>query len=119
MAFKSGFERTVNANLLSRNVKFTYETLELPYILEGKYHPDFILDNGIVVEVKGVLDKESKRKMVAVKKYHPEVDLRFLFMDASKKIPGTKQSHGEWATKNGFPWAEGTVPSEWLTKSSS
>lgn len=115
MAYKSGFERTIDANLRMRKVKFGYETLQVEYILNGTYNPDFILANGVIVEAKGLLDRDSKRKMVAVKKQHPELDIRFLFMDARKKVPGSKQTHGEWATKNGFPWAEKEAPDEWLT----
>lgn len=114
MAFKSGFERTVDANLRSRKVKYTYETLKLPYTLNGVYHPDFILDGGVIVECKGVLDRDSKRKMVAVSKQHPNCDIRFLFMDANKKVPGTKQTHAQWADRNGFPWAEKVIPEDWL-----
>ena len=115
MAFKSGFERTVAANLTMRKVKFTYEELSLPYTLNGNYHPDFVLkDSGIIVEVKGFLDKDSKRKMIAVKKQHPDLDIRFLFASADKKVPGTKQSHGQWAKKNGFEFAEVEIPDSWL-----
>jgi Phage endonuclease I len=113
MGFKSGFERTIDANLRSRRVMFTYETMELPYTLHGVYHPDFILGNGVIVEAKGKLDRESKRKMVAVKKAYPHLDIRFLFMEAGKKVPGTKQTHAQWADRNGFPWAEGEIPKEW------
>lgn len=115
MGFKSGFERAIDANLKMRKIKFEYETLQVEYILNGTYNPDFIFRNGVIVEAKGLLDRESKRKMVAVKKQHPELDIRFLFMNADKKIPGSKQTHGEWATKNGFPFAEREVPEEWVT----
>lgn len=114
MAYKSGFERTIAANLKNRGVKFGYETLQVKYTLDGTYNPDFILPNGVIVEAKGLLDRESKRKMVAVKKQHPELDIRFLFMMGDKKVPGTKQTHGEWASKNGFPWAEREIPEEWI-----
>lgn len=114
MAYKSGFERTIAANLTMRKVKFGYETLQVFYTLEGTYNPDFILPNGVIVEAKGLLDRESKRKMAAVKKQNPTLDIRFLFMDANKKVPGSKQTHGEWAKKNGFPFAEREVPDEWL-----
>lgn len=115
MAFKSGFERSIDANLRSRGVRFGYETLQLKYVLDGVYNPDFILPNGIIVEAKGLLDRISKRKMVAVKTQHPDRDIRFLFMVGDKKIPGSKQTHGQWATKNGFQWAEGIViPQEWI-----
>lgn len=113
-SYKSGFERTIAVNLASRKVKFGYETVQLKYTLDGTYNPDFILENGVIVEAKGLLDDASKRKMIAVKKQHPDKDIRFLFMQADKKIPRSKQTHGEWATKNGFLWAEGEIPEEWL-----
>lgn len=115
MALKSGFERTIVANLKSRGVNFTYEELTLPYTLHGEYHPDFVLkDSGIIVEAKGLLDRDSKRKMVAVKKQYPDLDIRFLFMYPDKKVPGSKQTHAEWATKNGFKWAGEVIPEEWI-----
>lgn len=115
MGYKSGFERMLATQLTQSGVKWHYEDTKIPYILEGEYNPDFhLLASDIYIEAKGVLDRESKRKMVAVKRQHPEYDIRFLFMNANKKIPGTKQTHGEWATKNGFPWAEGSIPDEWL-----
>lgn len=117
MALKSGFERTIVANLRARKVNFTYEELVLPYILNGEYHPDFVLkDTGIIVEAKGVLDRESKRKMVAIRKQYPDLDIRFLFMNASKKVPGSKQTHAQWAERNGFRWADGEIPEEWLNE---
>lgn len=117
MAFKSGLERTVAANLSSRGIKWRYEDRELPYILEGVYHPDFSLPgHPFILEVKGYLDRESKRKMVAVKKAHPDIDIRFLFADANKRITGTRQTHGTWATKNGFKFCEREVPEAWLNE---
>jgi hypothetical protein len=117
LAYKSGFERTVTANLTSRKIKFEYETIKLPYTLEGTYNPDLLLvDSGIIVELKGVLDREAKRKMIAVRKQYPDKDIRIVFMNANKKVPGTKQTHGEWATKNGYTWAEGKIPEEWLNE---
>lgn len=117
MELKSGFERTIVANLKARKIKFTYEELVLPYILHGEYHPDFVLkDSGIIVEAKGLLDQASKRKMMAVRKQYPDLDIRFVFMNAEKKVPGTKQTHAQWATKNGWKWADGEVPQEWLSE---
>jgi hypothetical protein len=112
MAFKSGFERTLDQQLKVSGVKYSYETTQIPYILNGTYNPDFTLSNGILIEAKGLLDRESKRKMAAVK----ELDIRFVFYQADKKIPGSKQTHGVWATKNGFPWADGSIPKEWLVE---
>lgn len=116
MGLRSGFERSIVADLRARKVEFTYEELRVPYTLDGVYHPDFLIVNsGIIVEAKGLLDRDSKRKMLAVKAQHPELDIRFLFMEADKKIPGTKQTHAQWAERNGFKWAEGQIPEEWVS----
>jgi hypothetical protein len=113
--YKSGFERSFAANLSSRNIQFKYENTKLPYILERNYNPDYyIVEHDFYIETKGLLDRDSKAKMVAVKKQHPEIDIRFVFMKADKRIPGTQQTHAEWADRNGFPWAEGTAPEEWF-----
>lgn len=115
MAFKSGFERSFEANLRSRGLKFRYESTEVPYVLSRTYHPDFeMVDHRFFIETKGLLDRDSKAKMVAVKKQNPDLDIRFVFMKADKRIPGTKQTHAEWADRNGFPWAESTAPEEWF-----
>ncbi len=114
MALKSGFEKTLNLQLKQSGITFTYETLQLPYTLSGTYNPDFILSNGIIIEAKGRLDRENKRKMEAIKRQYPDLDLRIVFMDGSKKIPGYKQSHGDWATRHKFIWAERQIPGSWL-----
>lgn len=115
MSYKSGFERTIAANLAMRGVEFSYEELRLPYTLQGEYRPDFVIkSSGIIVEAKGFLDRDSKRKMIAVKQQHPELDIRFLFQQADKKMQGSKKTHGEWATRNGFKYAEGEIPDDWL-----
>lgn len=115
MERRSGFERTFEVNLKSRGIKYTYETLEVPYVLYKTYNPDwYVSEYGFYVETKGLLDRDSKAKMVAVKKQHPDLDIRFVFMYPDKKIPGTKQTHAQWADKNGYKWADGVIPEEWL-----
>jgi len=54
----------------------------------------------------------------------PNVELVFLFMDPSAPMPqakrrkdGTKRSHGEWASINGFQWfSEESIPDNWVDK---
>lgn len=115
VGFRSGFERTLDTQLKSHEINYSYETLKLPYTLESVYSPDFVLENGIILEAKGVLSPEDKRKMIAIKKKYPELDIRFVFWDAEKKIPKTKQTHAEWARRNGFPFAHERIPEEWMT----
>lgn len=115
--FRSKFEAVVAASLTKRGMEYSYESKELPYQLQNIYTPDFFLANGVVVEVKGLFSPEDRRKMVAVKSQHPKVDLRICFMDARKKLskaPGSI-TYGQWATRHGFVWSSGRIPTEWLT----
>ena len=114
--YRSKFEAGIAATLLKNKVAFSYESLELDYILSCCYKPDFILDNGVIVETKGFLSKEDRRKMVAVKAANPSLDIRFCFQNAKTKLSRGKKrslSYGQWATKNGFLWCHKTIPVDW------
>ena len=116
--YRSKFEAGIAATLLKNKVAFSYESLDLKYILSCSYCPDFILDNGIIIETKGYLSKEDRRKMLAVKAANPSLDIRFCFQNAKTKLSRGKKrslSYGQWATKNGFLWCDKTIPSEWYT----
>lgn len=118
--FRSQLEERVSELLEHHRIEYEYETIQLPYVLECKYKPDFILPNGIYLEVKGWLDDADRRKMVAVKKTHPHLDIRFVFQGPYKIIPRTKMTHAFWAEKYGFPWCHyQNIPLSWLKNSSS
>lgn len=113
---RSGFERTLAAQLKSAKVSFEYEPDKLPYVLNYTYCPDFKLKNGIYIEAKGVLDQVTRSKMKAVKKAHPDLDIRFVFMNGKNRLSkSSKTTYMDWAAKNGFPAADGKIPDEWLT----
>ena len=105
---------------LKKAFKFGYEVEQLNYTIEGKYTPDFLvtLENGhkIYVEVKGYLDDVTKRKMLAVRRTHPDLDIRFLFEKNNKIRRGSKMTYIDWAMRNGFNGAAvgREVPAEWL-----
>lgn len=113
---RSGFERTLAAQLKRLKVEFINEPFQIPFVLHRTYTPDFQVGE-VLIEAKGVLDDDDRRKMVAVKEQHPELDIRFVFMKADNKVPGLKSTHAEWATRNGFKWADKEIPKEWLIKS--
>jgi hypothetical protein len=71
----------------------------------------------VIVEAKGVLTPEDRRKMLAVKAAHPARDIRFCFMRAAAKLsrrPGAL-TYAQWADRHGFPWCEGHIPTTWFT----
>lgn len=104
---RNSFERGVGAQLRRAKVKYEYERTRLPYTISAIYIPDFTLPGPIYIETKGWFRPEDKRKMRAVKAAHPEKDIRIVFQGRSLK-------NIKWAEKNGFPWAIGSIPKEWL-----
>ena len=102
-------------------VEAHYELSQFEYHVDEikKYTPDWTLftKSGleIYIEYKGVLDGATRKKMKLVKKQHPELDIRFVFEQASNKIMKTsKTTYGMWADQWGFPWADNELPKEWL-----
>ena len=115
--YRSTFEAGIAATLLKKKVAFSYESLDLKYIIRGTYKPDFILSqNGVIIETKGYLSPEDRRKMLAVKAANPSLDIRFCFQNANTKLSRGKKrslSYGQWADKNGFLWCDKTIPADW------
>jgi len=116
--FRSKLEGKVNDLLQLNRVDYKYESKKIPYTLTCNYIPDFILASGVILEVKGYLDSDDKRKMIAVKEVNPELDIRFVFQSPYSKIPRTQMTHARWAEKHGFPWCHyQQIPPEWLKNS--
>ena len=116
--YRSGFEHTVSKELTEAKVKFEYETTVISYIKPETNHTytiDFTLPNGILVETKGRWVLEDRKKHLLIKKQHPELDIRFVFMNPNGKIrKGSKTTYADFCDKNGILWANKTIPSEWL-----
>lgn len=107
---RNKFEKKLERQIRKSKVAFEYETERIAYILARYYVPDFILTTPtgkLYIEAKGYLRPEHKSKMVAVKKQHPEKDIRIVFYAPNKK-------YAKWAEKHGFRYAFETIPKEWL-----
>lgn len=107
---RNKFETAVFKQLKKAKAVFTYESEKIPYVLARHYIPDFIISTvtgKVYVEAKGHLRREDKAKLKAVKKQHPELDIRLLFYRKDK-------ARETWALKNGFRYAIETIPDEWL-----
>lgn len=82
---------------------------------EHHYTPDFVLDNGIVIETKGLFTTEDRAKMKLVKAQHPELDIRMVFSNAMARISkASKTTYAKWCETNLFPWAHKSIPLEWF-----
>lgn len=107
---KNKFEARILRRLRKAKVGVKYEHEKIPYVLAGHYIPDFIIftpSGKIYIEAKGYLRPEHKRKMAAVKKQHPNLDIRILFYSRNAK-------YIRWAEKIGFRYAIDEIPNDWL-----
>lgn len=115
-SYRSRLEERLARWMEVNNLPFEYETLKLDYTVKAVYTPDFILPNGVILECKGWLKPEDRRKMLAVKKQHPELDIRFVFQAPYNTL--TKQSkttYAAWAERHGFPWTiYNDIPLSWF-----
>lgn len=117
--YRSGLEEEAVAFLSERQVEVKYELLKIEWedLKYRTYTPDFELDNGILIETKGYFDASDRRKHLAVKKQHPELDIRFVFWNAKAPLSkGAKSRYFEWCDKNGYLWSHRVIPEEWLTE---
>ena len=118
--YRSGFEHKVSDQLKENKIKFEYETTVIPYIKPETKHTytiDFTLPNGILVETKGRWVAEDRKKHLLIKKQHPELDIRIVFMSGKTKIrKGSKTTYGDWCDKHGIPWAEKQIPESWFSE---
>ena len=116
--FRSGLEDRNAKLLLKYGVGVSYEehTLEYPQPLKlRKYTPDFILDNGIVIETKGRFVTADRQKHLLIKAAHPDLDLRFVFSNPHQTISKqSKTTYAMWCDHKGFRWAKEEIPDAWI-----
>lgn len=118
--FRSGLEDDVAQMLTEAGIPFTYEKTKIRYIKpasEHQYTPDFVLDNGIIVETKGRFLVADRKKHLLIKRQHPELDIRLVFSNSKQKLAkGSHTTYAAWCEKNGFLYADKTIPEHWLNE---
>ena len=114
--FRSKLEESVAALLDQMGASYEYETHRVPYTIMHHYNPDFILPNGIMLEAKGYWDSEDRRKILAVVRDNPDIDLRMVFQAPFNKISKkSKTTYAQWCEKHGIKWAAvHAIPIDWL-----
>lgn len=120
---RSGLEVQIGAQLTGAGVEFNGESdiraVEYRSRREKKYHPDFELPNGIIIEAKGWFKPADREKHLCIKYQHPELDIRFVFSNPKAKLgKGSVTTYGMWCVKYGFRFAKGAVPQEWIDEPS-
>lgn len=115
--YRSGLEEKVCAELKEAGVHFTYEENLIRYIKPARaarYTPDVVLDNGIIVELKGRFVTEDRQKHLLIKAQHPNLDIRFVFSNSKTRISKTSATtYAMWCEHHGFQYADKHVPILW------
>ena len=125
LGFRSKLEVVVNEQLIKSGISFAYEgeLNTIKYIIPAtrhRYLGDFLLENGIMIEAKGLFTSQDRKKHLYIKEQHPQLDIRFLFMNANNRLSkSSKTSYWMWAEKNGFKWCDKVIPDEWLMEKKS
>ncbi len=107
------------ADMDARGIKYKYEHEKLTYQYEPQnYTPDFTLysNNNLLIEYKGKMIKQTRDKILAIKRCNPDRRICLVFERANNKLSARPNSwkYWEWAEKNQIEWSEIYVKSEWL-----
>jgi len=119
----AGYDSRLEYDLANNELKqWEYHPKErVSYVIQANYEPDFLLETPsktFLLEVKGRFRTRSEASKYihvrtsleeARKEGGKEKELIFFFQDSKKPMPGaqrrkdgTRQTHGNWAEKNGF-----------------
>jgi len=114
---RSRLEEQVAELLDSLNIEYGYEPDKFNYVIEATYTPDFKVGD-VYLETKGFFKPADRRKMLAVKKSNPDLDVRLVFQAPYNKISkNSKTTYAMWAEKNGFMWCPYyEIPRDWLNE---
>lgn len=115
--YRSGLEEEAAEFLKSRQKKVEYEKLKIEWedLKYRTYTPDFELDNGIIIETKGIFSAADRRKHLEIQRQHPKLDIRFVFSNANAKLyKGAKSRYCDWCENYNFKWAHRVIPEGWL-----
>ena len=114
MVFRSALEERIAKSFDKKNIPYLYEVKSFTYTLESKYTPDFFVGD-IIIEAKGFFKPSDRRKMLAIKKQYPDLDIRFIFQRNNTLSKHSKTTYGDWANKHGFPWCiHPNIPDSWM-----
>ncbi len=133
MEFRSRFEKRIAKELTDAGVSYTYETYSYEYeealrknrvrcaecsstnlTRTGWYTPDFFLSSGYIIETKGRFTAADRRKMLAVKRDHPDLNLVMLFMRDNKIHKNSTTHYSDWCMEHDYDFSIGHLKPEWI-----
>ena len=115
--YRSGLEHKISIYLKEKKCEYSYESIKIEWedLAYRTYTPDFILNNGIIIETKGRFLAIDRRKHLAIKKQHPKLDIRFVFTNCNSRLyKGSKSTYAMWCNRYGFRYYDRIIPEDWL-----
>ena len=115
--YRSKLEERLATLLTTLGISYEYESEKVSYTIQHHYTPDFVLPNHTYLEAKGYWDAADRRKILAVKKDNPDMDLRMVFQAPYNTISKkSKTTYAMWCEKHNIPWTSyHDIPIDWLT----
>lgn len=71
-------------------------------------------DEVLIIETKGLFTAANRTTMKLVAEYHPDLDIRMVFMRDNKIHKKSDMRYSDWCKRHGIPYAIGDIPEEWL-----
>lgn len=128
--FRSHLEDSIAEQLRKYGTKFEYERESYTWrdkvpnakcedcqgdaYVDRTYTPDFFLENGVVIEVKGIFTVKDRKIAMAMKEQHPEVRMVYIFSKDNKLSRNAKTRYTEWCKNRDIPCCVKEVRKEWL-----
>ncbi len=114
--FRSKLEERIADLLAQLGVSYLYESEKLSYTISHNYTPDFVLPNYTYLEAKGYWDSTDRRKILAVKRDNPGIDIRMIFQSPYNTISKkSKTTYAQWCDRHEIPWTSyKDIPIDWL-----
>ena len=114
--YRSKLEERLATLLTTLGISYEYESEKVSYTIQHHYTPDFVLPNHTYLEAKGYWDAADRRKILAVKKDNPDMDLRMVFQAPYNTInKKSKTTYAMWCEKHNIPWTSyHDIPLDWL-----
>jgi hypothetical protein len=114
--YRSRLEASVAKKAQASRISLEYEPFTVAFVQPAKkrkYNPDFVLANGILIEVKGRLTREDRVKMILVRDQNPQLDIRFVFKEDGWLTKTKTTRYSEWCKNNNFKYAFERIPIQW------
>jgi len=115
--YRSAIELNIAEQIEEQGQEIRYEAIKIQWIDLSirTYTPDFVLDNGIIIEVKGRWTAHDRKKHLEIRKQHPHLDIRMIFENSRKKLyKSSKTTYALWCAKKNIVFADRVIPEAWL-----